>query len=50
MLTCQKHIQFSSGNGGGYDSGPGASYGGTGWPDGRLGYSSSSRYHPFGRS
>ncbi|WCJ33131.1 RNA-binding (RRM/RBD/RNP motifs) family protein [Euphorbia peplus] len=38
-----------TGYGGGYESGPGASYGGAGGLYGRGGYSGSSRYHPYSR-
>ncbi|KAJ9153970.1 hypothetical protein P3X46_027352 [Hevea brasiliensis] len=38
-----------TGYGGGYESGPGASYGGAGGLYGRGGYSGSSRYHPYAR-
>ncbi|OAY55290.1 heterogeneous nuclear ribonucleoprotein A3 [Manihot esculenta] len=38
-----------SGYSGGYESGPGASYGGAGGLYGRGGYSGSSRYHPYAR-
>ncbi|CAN1193854.1 Heterogeneous nuclear ribonucleoprotein 1 [Linum perenne] len=39
----------SRGYGGGYESGPGPSYGGPDGLYGRGGYSGSSRYHPYGR-